>query len=233
MPRARRQWSALRAEIYTLLRETEGASFWTPAQLLVLFNSALDHRVMQLATLDEGWVTDEYETDLVEDQREYPLPEGAGRVKRVVIQHTTGGVKHERECHRDEQWGKNVYHGIGATSIESYHPTFRLQGNLIVLEPKPEFGATDGLRIDLELAPDRLSQDSSKIDLRFPDVMETLLVYDTVILALKMEHSLGRLPEDYLNHLMSFQKEYEAAFIDYCTDRTEGRFFGQPYRLGA
>jgi hypothetical protein len=224
----------IRTEIRTLLRETTSASsFWDDATLLYLFNACIDLRVMQLAMLDEGWVTDQVYTSLVSGQREYTLPEGAGRVKQVTLKYTLGSAQIERDLVRDDQWGTDMAHGIGATSITNYQPTYQLSANLILLEPKPMFALTDALQIDLEAAPARISADADKIDLRFPDVMETLLVYDTVVLALSQENSQSNQPENYVNAMQSFQQQYEATFMEYASDRTEGLTFGRPYRQGA
>jgi len=236
MPRSRRAWSTMRdSDIRVLLRETVAAtSFWSDAQLLLLFNAAMDLRVMQAAMVDEGWMTDQYTSGLVADQREYPLPEGAGRVKRVSLKWTDGSVTRETPLDRNDQWGQNVTHVAGSPgSISSYHPTYQLQANLILLEPSPGFTRAASLMIDLESAPARLSADADKLDLRWPDVAETLLIYDTVILALAMEHSQGGTEADYVNHLRGFQREFESAFMEYITDRTEGRTFGQPFNQGA
>jgi len=231
--RARRAWSVIRTEIRTLLRETTSASsFWDDTTLLYLFNACIDLRVMQLAMLDEGWVTDQVYTSLVSGQREYTIPEGSGRVKQVTLVWTSGGVQKEVDLSRNDQWGTQITQGVGATSIENYRPTFELSANLILLEPKPMFSLDDALQIDLESAPARIAADGDKIDLRFPDVMETLLVYDTVVLALSQENSQSNLPENYVSAMQSFQQQYEASFMEYASDRTEGLVFGRPFRQG-
>lgn len=236
MSRARRAWSTLRdSHIRVLLRETTAAtSFWSDAQLLAMFNDSLDRRVMQLATLDEGWVTDQKTTGLVANQREYTAPEGTGRVKRVSLKYTLGANTIEMPLARREYWSDPVVHTTGSpATIEGYRPTYQLQGNLVILEPAPGFTLAGALLIDVEDAPSRIAADADKIDLRFPDVMETLLVYDTVILALAMEHSMGNLPEDYVNQIKEFRDSMEGIFLDYCSDRTEGLVCGRPFRLGA
>lgn len=232
MPRTRRAWSTIRSDIRQILRETDSTtSFWTDAQLLIYANMMIDRRVMQLATLDEGWVVDEYETDLVSGQRDYTLPEGTGRVIRVVLTYTEGGSTIEREVPRREQIGETVIHGSGSTDVATYYPTYRLQGPLLVLEPWPQFAATGGLRIDLELAPARLSADGDFVDRRFPDVFETLLTLDVAIFALAVEHSQGDSPDNYLNHLRGLQAEYEAIFLDYAQERTQGIVAGRGFHL--
>lgn len=234
MPRTRRAWSAIRTDIRTLLRETDSAaSFWTNAELLLYFNACIDNRVQQLAVLDEGWVTDQWTADLVANQREYPVPEGAGRIKRVSLKFTLGASTIEIPLDRDEKWARAVVHTTGVPgSIEQYRPTYQLQGNLIILEPAPGFALNEALMIDLESAPARLSADGDMLDYRFPDVMETLLIYDTAVMALDVEHAQGNTPEGYINHIRSFRDKYENVFLEYCSDRTEGRVIGQRFRLG-
>ena len=91
MARARRVWSTMRTEVRRLLRETVAAdSFWTDPELLDYFNHAIDLRVMILADQHEGWVTDTYDADLVANQNEYLIPEGTGRIKRILIVNTEG-----------------------------------------------------------------------------------------------------------------------------------------------
>jgi hypothetical protein len=234
MARSRRAWTTLLAEIRSLLRETTATgSFWSDAQLLIYFNACIDLRVMQLAILDEGWVTDQVYTDLVADQREYPLPEGAGRVKKVSLTYTLGSQNYEIELRRDDRWGKNTVHGVGSASITGYQPTYQLQANLILLEPKPRFALASALQIDLESAPARLTTGTDKIDLRFPDVLETLLVFDTVLVALASENNAGSTAQDYVVQYREFQQRFEAVFLEYATDRTEGLVVGQPFRQGA
>ncbi|MGH9557006.1 MAG: hypothetical protein ACRD2Y_14400 [Terriglobales bacterium] len=218
-----------------LLRETTAAaSFWSDATLLLLWNANMDRRTMQLATLDEGWITDQKTTALVANQREYPVPEGTGRVKRISLKYTQGATTYEIPLERQEYWIDPVTHTTSSPgSIDGYRPTYQLQANLIILEPAPGFALSASLMIDSEDMPDRFATDADKLALRFPDVMETLLIYDTVVSAWAIEHSQGNLPEDYTNHIRGFRDELEGIFLDFCSDRTEGLVRGRPYRLGA
>lgn len=200
--------------------------------LLDLFNAQIDLRVMQLAIKDEGWITDEFVTGLVSGQREYTLPEGAGRVKQVVLTYTLGGRVFERTLDRNDQWTGTVVHGVGPNGVVGYLPTYRLKGELLLLEPRPQFTLADSLRIDLESAPARLVADADKIDLRFPDLMETLLIYDSACAALAQEQTQGNFPESYVNHLLKIRTDLDEVFQEYTTDRTEGRVFGPAFRQG-
>lgn len=233
MPRTRRQWSALRTEIRRLLRETDSStSYWSDALLLDLANQCLDRLFMQLVNADEGWLTSEETQDILEDTREYAIPEGVGRLKRVVIVRDEGG-DYEVPLARDEKWGSAVHHSDSASLNHGAYPTYRIVGNNVVLEPKPRETITDGLRLEGEAAPPRLTGDSSTLAAGLPtDVMETVLIYDVVVAALAVEASQGDLPETYVNHLVTHKAAIDAQWRDYIERRSAGRVFGQPFRLG-
>jgi hypothetical protein len=233
MARARRAWSVLRAEVRNLLRETVTAeSFWTDAELLVYVNQALDMRVMELAEQHEGWVTDAFTANIVANQVEYTLQEGIGRVKRVVMIVPVGDDTIEVPLRRAEHWDDAVYKPTVATTDSNVLPTYRLMGNLLMLEPPPTTAVTAGLRCEFELAPDRLTADDSKIAARFPNVMETLLIYDTWDIALGVEDAQGNVDEQIKGRLSQFHRKYESMFHAYTAERSFGKSFVTPYYLG-
>lgn len=227
MPRARREWSVLRGDIRRLLRSTnEQASYWSNELLLVLFNLSLDKRVMQLAEADEGWVTDAYLTNIVAGQPEYTLPEGVGHVKRVLIRKVSGTTTTETPLTRNERWGDRLH------SRQESGSTYRIVGELLLIEPPIHENLVNGLKIEIESAPARFVADDSKLPLRFPDVMEGLLTYDTAVAALAVEQSQGELEQAYVNHLLRERAEYEAAWKPFVENRSEGRVFTPPMNLG-
>jgi hypothetical protein len=220
-------------ELRRLLREeTASKSFWDDPQLLDMFNASIDERVMQLATVDESWVTDEYYTSIVAGQREYPLPEGVGRVKRVMLLRTQGSRVTEIPLLRNERWSQPAVHGEPTVPFNQYKPSYRLLGNLLLLEPWPTVSETNGLRIDLESAPARLASAGDKLALRFPDIMETVLIYDTAVVALAQQNSQGAVGTADLPTLEKKQASLSARFAEYVTDRTEGRVAGPGLYLG-
>ena len=207
-------------------------SFWSDELLQDIWNRSMDKRVMELAEQHEGWVTTTFKTDLVAGQAEYTLPEGAGRVKRVLRVITEGDVTHTSPLIRAERWAMPTRSSTSSTVGRSTLPTYRLVGQLILLEPTPQESETDGLQIDLEFSPDRFDEDTDKLDQRFPDVMEALLVYDTAVEALAIEGSQGNLPQGYVDHLIRERNEYAANFFDFTAVRSYGRVFSQAYYLG-
>lgn len=235
MARARRTWTTMLAEIRRLLRETTASSsFWSDALLLDLFNQAIDLRVMDLAEAHEGWVTEITETNTVADQSEYTLPEGTGRVKRILLVFNPGtNNEYSVPLTRAERWSRPVaaksnQFGDGG-SIGSY----RLVGELLYIEPAPGNSIVNGLRIESEIAPARLTAGSDKLDLAFPDVMETMLIYDTACAALAIEEAQGEAPAGRrTNDLTTLRDRYEVRFMSYIETRSYGRTFSEAYHLG-
>lgn len=236
MPRARRTWSSMRAELRGLLRETvAGASYWPDADLLAYFNQAIDLRSMMLADQHEGWITDDLTTDIVANQGEYVLPEGIGRLKRVVMVFNEGSATYEIPLSRNERWSQSVYIAPSATagSVNSV-PTMRLLGNILKLDPPPVEARTGGLKIEHESSPARLVNDTDKLSLFFPSEMETLLIYDAWDIAVGVEDATGTLEIDsrVRGRLKLFHMKYEAAFMEFTSVRTRSRTFSEPFYLG-
>jgi len=234
MPRARRQWSTMRAEIRRLLRETVAAdSFWSDQLLLDLFNHCMDLRASQMMSFDEGWFTDRLETDIVANQREYTVPEGSDRIKRILISRTVGNTIQEFPLYRDEMWFKPL-HSTNSASAGGYGglPTVRFQGELLYLEPPPTESITDGLIIEMEALPDRLTVDGSKLDLKFPAITETLLEYDVWDAAMGVEDAQGNVDASVRGRLQRFHQKYESAWLELVSDRFESPFTAQPWYLG-
>ena len=234
MPRARRAWSTMRTELRRLLRETTAASsFWSDASLLDHFNQSMDLRVMQLAEAHEGWMTDTYDIDSIANQSEYAIPEGTGRIKRIMWVTQEGSATYETPLTRDERFDRPLYEpGTSNATGRWYKPTYRLKGEYLILEPAPSETVVDAIRIEPESAPARLAADGDKLDLRFPDVTETLLIYDSWDIAMGVEDAQGNTDEDVRGRLRVFHRKYEAAFLEFTALRSFGRIYSTPYNLG-
>lgn len=194
LPRIRRPWSTIRSEIRILIRETvEG--FWTNADLLVFANLSMDKYVMLMILEDEGWMSDTFQTDLTAGEIKYALPEGTGTVKQVgIVFHPGAPDEYVEYLVRDDKLATGQ--AVGSEhyfSVENGdRPTFRIVGNLLYLSRPPDRTVVNGLQIEAEFAPARLTGDSSVFDKRFPDVFETMVTYDVAITALEIEAAQGQ-----------------------------------------
>lgn len=230
-PRARRNWTTMLAEVRTLLHEPTAAnSLWGDTELLQYFNSAMDMRSMEMCEAHEGWMTDPYTADLVANQPSYVLPEGAGRIKRVLIVMTSGSTKIEYPLDRNQRWTQPAR--TTNTSGLDCLPTYRMMGEALHLDPPYGKAVTGGLKIEIEVSPARLTAGGDKLALRWPDIAESLLIYDTVILALAVEGSQGELPAGYVHSIQTVQRRYEIRWLAYIETRTMGRSVSPGIYLG-
>lgn len=243
MPRTRRTWKSLRDEARRLLREPEPTgppgvdedTGWDNQDLLDFANQSIDFRGMEMMEAHEGWMTNVFATPLVGNQREYQLPEGISRIKRIVLRFNEGGRSFEIPLIRAERWSEPMFedNSVAAGGSVGTIPTYRMMGDKIFLEPPPTTGANTQLLIEAEGLPPRLiGNDNDLLPQVFPDIYETLFIYDIVATALAQEDSQGNLQEGYVNHLGQIRRRYEKAWADTIAVRTHGRVFSSPYYLG-
>jgi hypothetical protein len=180
-------------------------------------------------------VTDEYVTSIVADQREYTIPEGAGRIKRVSIVRVVDGADYEVVLNRNERWSGSIYHDDGVIlDVGDSPPSFRLVGELIYIEPTPREAITNGLRIDVESTVARLAAGTSKLSTKFPSVLETLLKYETALGAIRVEAAQGPTSQDegHRNHLEAMRDEFLGPWFAFIEERTTARVFSTPMYFG-
>lgn len=233
MARTRRAWSDIRSDIRTLLRETTAAdSYWTDAELLLYANLCQDMRASQMIEAHEGWFTDRFETDLVAGQGEYTIPEGTDRVKRVLLKYEDTGL--ELPLARNERWSDSVVNADTSAvgTLGGVTPTYRFVGEVLLLEPQPTVSRTNGLVLEVESLPARLTGDASKFDLKYPSMFETLLTFDVWDMALGVEDAQGNADVSVRGRLQGAHARVEAAFTAAVQMRSFGRTFSKPYNLG-
>lgn len=236
MARSARTWTALLGDIRLLLGETDAAaSVWSDALLLLLMNTALDYRASQLSNVTEGWTTVSLSVSLVAGTNSYTLNSGgyAPRIRRVLRVYTVGSGTVEVPLFRDERWYEGVSNPTSTTTGSNVVPSYRMIGATILLEPTPTESVTNGLRVEYDTLHNRFTTGADTIPSYFPDVAESLLIYDVVALALRQEGSMGEMkPDGFMNHLLSTRAEYERVFLEYAEDRISSPVAAQPFTLG-
>jgi hypothetical protein len=226
MARARREWSAILAEIRLMLRESSAAtSYWTDAQLLLLFNLHMDRRALQLQNAVEGYFTDSAAQNIVAGTASYALPEGTGRPRRIMIRRTSGGNTVDIPIERNERWTQPSYSSTTGVDYTYCLPTFKFHGANVILSPTPNVSMTNGLVIEFECLPARVTSaggEASKLHLAFPDIAETLLTYDTVVAAFDMESAQNDLAPEYTAGIRLTHSLLSSNWDDYIELRTQG-----------
>jgi hypothetical protein len=219
-----------------LLREPT-ASYWTDATLLVLANLSIDEYVMVMIAQDEGWMNDTFETSLVAGEVKYALPEGTGTIRSVSVV-SRPGTSEEIEIALTRNDQLNSDRTIGSefsfSPENGPRPTYRLVGNLIYLSLAPEAAVTNGLKIEGEFAPARLTGDGSVLDKRFPDVFETLLSYDVAVKAFELLAAQGdSSATGWASPLKSARDAVAARYFNLVARRQKSRTFSGRFSLGS
>jgi hypothetical protein len=221
----------LRGEVRSLLRES-AEGYWTNAQLLEWANQSIDLRSMELGLAVEGYLTEEASDSIVSGTRNYAIPEGGGKIRRVLIVRDDGNGTYEVPVPRDERWHSPSYRPTSAVSGSGWRPTGRFVGSNLELTPTPRENITDGLRWEIECAGARLTGDASTLPLQFPDVAETLLIYDVVALALASENAQTELDKEYTSGLLALRDQYQDRWLAYIENRWQAPVQGKPFYLG-
>lgn len=231
MARTRRAWSELRTDIRRLLNDEDASTpHWSDADLLALLNECKDHREMHLFEQHEGYGVFRYSDNIVAGQQEYALPEETGKVRTIFIVDSGGARK--KVIHQDRQFngsyeGDDVQAGV-------YEFTYSLKDNHVFLYPCPSVSVTGGLQYELEVATERIANDSDKLPDSWPPFAETLLVLDTAIAALEMQASgEGDLGESQINYLIRRRGRYEDQWDNYTASRTTSYVTSPGYNWGA
>lgn len=235
MPRAKETWTNLLAQIRLLLGETTAASSaWTDALLLLLWNHSMDLRFGQMADVQEDWFTDPINISLVANQASYTLEAGSNSVKRVLRVRTEGGITTKVPLRRDERWmDGEVSSGASNTSSE-YLPSYRLQGGNLILNPAPAFAESNGIQVETEPFPAHFTTGSDTLPASYPDLLQTLLVWDTACAAIRVEASLGEDSEGgFINHLLAQRAELEQQFVKFIEKRQQTPTRTRPMSYGA
>lgn len=236
--RSRTQWSSLRDDqIYPLLRENS-SGYWSPALLLSLANHALDQRALELGEAHEGWISQSFLADTVAQQREYALPEGTERVRAVYLRYATTGPTQveELQLSRNDRIGQDYYQPNSVVTYQGgmARPEYRIQDNLLLIEPPDPETRVGGLRLEIDALPPKLTGDSSTLSLLWPLSTETLLVYDVLMLALGVEDTQGNSDEVNASHsrLVDFHRKIEASWREFIAVRNQSRVYGLGFYLG-
>jgi hypothetical protein len=180
-----------RTRIRRYLRETnEDTSFWDDSFINQMFNASYRRRCSNLMMAYEGWFSLVAVRDITEDKSTYGFPASLQRLLKVEL------VRSDGRTTPLERWERHDEINSAADDVltgDQYFPHFRPFSNGIVLEPTPQETVTDGLRIEYSGLPVFLSGDSDRLHPSFPELLDELVVLDTVVTALQAEgvHETG------------------------------------------
>lgn len=196
---------------------TANTSFWSTNFFQQIFNAQYRRRCTQLVMAHEGWFTMTAVRDIEADKEIYGFPSGMQRLLKLEIVRSDGSrIPIQRwERHDEVNRVTNV-----ATSGDSYLPDYRPFGNGIILEPTPTATVSNGLRIEYAGLPAFLNGPTDKLHPSFPEILDELIVLDTVVTALEAEgiHEMGPTASIYKT-----RTDFELDFERFIEQRTINR----------
>ena len=225
MPRARRSCSSLFGDFSRHLRELGSSKHWDETTFLLLLNEEKDLLEMQLQMRHEGFSLETWTTSLVASQQHYQIPTHVNRIKRVLRFFT--GSQRLVPLTRNELVSTPTSTQSGSVNAVG---TYRMIDDYIVLDPIPSEAVANGLKIEAEVASERLTS-GSDIPTSFPIFSETLLVLRCMARAWAEEESEDAtrpLPGYFVRRVEAWENE----FASYTTTRTYGRNPGVRFAQG-
>lgn len=198
-----------------LQEEDAEKSHWDDQLLTDIFNAQYLRRCSQLQNTFEGWFINVAVRDLTADQARYAWPVGFQRETKLELVRTDGATfpiqRFERHGERND---------ASSGTADNYLPSWRPMGNGFILEPAPIEGQSQGLRVEFEGLPAKLTQDGDSIHPSFPDQLDDILVLDTAIGALDVE---GMQESGRMTSLLRMRQEWDADWERFIERRTINR----------
>jgi hypothetical protein len=159
----------------------------------------------------EGFFTNVATNDLVAEQERYPWPNGWERCTKMEIVRTDGRTvpieRHERHF---------SVKGLPSATQDSYLPNYRAISGGFVLEPAPNYAATDGIRIEYFGLPAELVADGDRWHVDYPRSFDELVILDAAIACLDSE---GLLETGATRTILRGRQEYEVDWATYIETR--------------
>jgi hypothetical protein len=214
-----------RTRVRNYLREQNSdTSFWKDSFLNQLFNAQYRRRCVQLIMTFEGFFIIVASADLTAEQSRYAFPSGFERLSKLELVRTDGRTVPLRRYERHE--GAN-FSSDDVGGGDQYTPTYRLLGNGFVLEPAPNESVTSGIQIEYNGLPALLSADGDQLHASFPEILDELLVLDTVVAAFQAEgaHESGPMAAIYM-----LRAEWQEDWLRFIDQRAVSRQEVDPFK---
>lgn len=204
--------SGYRARVRRWVREPDASkSFWTDTFIDEMINVAYRRRSAQCVMAFEGFFINVATNDLEAEQERYPWPNGFERCTKMEIVRTDG-----RTVPIERQERHFAAKSLPAYSQDSYLPNYRAISGGFVLEPAPNYAATDGIRIEYFGLPAELVANGDSWHVDYPRSLDELVIMDAAIACLDSE---GLLETGATRTILRGRQEYEVDWATYIETR--------------
>jgi len=212
----------LRARVRSYLDEAAPA-YWTDDELNNWIIQSYYYYYQWIIQTFEGYFTTDTLISIVADQAKYPVPADFFKI-RLLERVLTNQTVPLRPFDRQET--ANITSGANYGSFNV--PTYRFEGQDIILEPTPDVSVTDGLRLEYYPQPSNLPLDTSELDAGYLEIWEEPIVLRAVISAKQKEEAVANSGTD-LGPLGMQLTQCEQNIKEAAEQRTTNRRYTEAY----
>ncbi len=212
----------LRTRVRQYLDETSEA-YWTDTELNSWINQAYFYYYMWVVQTFDGYFTKDTLVSIVAGQAKYLVPSDFFKVRLVERVYDTFTVP------------LRVYDRMESANITSnsnfsnlYLPTYRFEGQNIVLEPTPDSNITDGIRLEYVPFATQMTLDTSIPDAGYLEMWEEPIVIRAAISAKMKEEAVANTGTD-LGSLGMLLTSWEQNIKEAMEQRTEMRRYTESW----
>lgn len=198
-------------------------SYWSDAELNEWINQSYFYYYMWIGETYDGYFAKDITIDLVANQAKYQLPADFWKVRLLERIYSTSTVP---LFLFDRMEAVNITSGAGFSNV--FQPTYRFEGNYIVIEPTPDVSITDGLRLEYLSTPIRMNVDADTPDTDFKDFWQETIVLRAVICAKQKEEGVVNTGAD-LASFGSLLQSLEQTIKEAAEQRSEQRRYTEQF----
>ncbi|MBP7209567.1 MAG: hypothetical protein KBA02_00060 [Paludibacteraceae bacterium] len=212
----------LRARVRSYLDEAS-ASYWTDNELNNWIEQAYNYYYMWVIQTFDGYFAKDILMNIVAGQAKYALPSDFFKIRLLERVYPTQTIPLK---FFDRIETPNI---ISGANYGLYNvPTYRFEGQNIVLEPTPDASFTNALRLEYYPQPTTLSAESSTLDDGYLPLWEEPLVLRAVISAKQKSETVTSGGED-IDPLWKQVYEFEQNIKESAEQRTIGRKYTEVF----
>jgi len=211
----------LRTRVRAYLDETS-AFYWPDSELNNWIIQSYYYYYQWIIQTFEGYFLKDTLMNITANVSKYALPNDFFKIR--LLERILNNYTVPMRCY-DRMETSNII--SGANYGTSLVPTYRFEGQFIVLEPTPDSSFVNGMRLEYYHTPSNLPLDTSTLDNGYLEIWEEPIVLRAVISAKQKEEAVANTGTD-LSPLWKQVNEYEQNIKETAEQRTTNRRFTEP-----
>lgn len=199
--------------------------YWTDIEINEWINQSYFYYYMWVLQSYDSYFAKDTLINIVASQPKYPMPSDLFKIRLLERVYATFTVP-LRYFERMET--ANIIANTNFSNL--YLPTYRFEGNNIVLEPTPDVSITNGLRLEYIPEPIKMVLDTDTPDADYSKMWEEPIVLRAAISAKQKEEAVANTGTDMAS-LSALLQNYEQTIKETAQERTTARKYTEPFGL--